>query len=46
MIKKLFLDYFIKGDKLLYGIASDYTEKNKERIGEIFKKIMMLEINY
>lgn len=35
--KKIILDYFIKGDKLLYGIASDYTEKNKERIGEILK---------
>lgn len=35
--KTIILDYFVKGEELLYAISSDYIEKNKERIGEILK---------
>lgn len=35
--KTIILDYFVKGEELLYAISSDYIEKNKERIGEVLK---------
>lgn len=35
--KKVILDYFVKGEELLYAISSEYIEKNKEKIGEILK---------
>lgn len=35
--KTIILDYFVKGEELLYAILSDYIEKNKERIGEVLK---------
>lgn len=35
--KTIILDYFVKGEELLYAISSDYIEKNKERIGAVLK---------